>query len=97
MGARRAEPLKRAQLRYADPGQPDEFDPETQYNAPPQDDKAYQNFRKAGSKRSGTFTATQTGAKEMARQREVGRIKGLLSGLQKEERIRKRRAASRVI
>lgn len=78
----RAEPYRRRMLRNAVPEQPEEFIPErdmpTIYSRPREATKEYKAFRKAGEKRRGTFTARETGAREMAVQGEIGRLKEAL-------------------
>lgn len=66
--------------------------------APPKEDSPnrevtpkYLAFLKAGSKRNGTYTARETGARQMAAQGEVVRLQGKLQTLKRAARIRKQR------
>lgn len=76
---RRMEPQRRRMLRNAVPNQPDEFVAERDipeiYSRPRERTKEYDAFRKAGSKRRGTFTASETGARQMAVEGEISRLK----------------------
>jgi hypothetical protein len=95
---RRQEPYRRMTARNAVPNQPED-EPTSMgeaivkaYKEPRKDDAAYQSYLKKGSKASGTLTASETGARGMANQGEIDRLKGLLKTGKRLEGERARKA-----
>lgn len=52
----------------------------------------YKAFLEAGSKRSGTYTARETRARQLAAQREIVRLQGILQREKRTNRIRNQRS-----
>lgn len=102
---RRQEPYRRRMARNAIPNQAED-EPQTMgekeaaqakiLSGPRKDDAAYRSYLRRGSKATGVKTASETGARGMANQGEIDRLKGAIK-VNTDFEARKRLKAKREI